>query len=1215
MGVVNTYNNIIDVLRDIANRHYNINTFGVGQNWDIGASETMYPLLWMKPISAKLVASTQLGSYPIKERVIEIRCLDLVNKGEDNLNDVLSDTEQILTDVVNELSQNPYYITSQLGLIGDIDFSPLQEYSDDETSGHVVQLKFRTLNRNTFCGLPMDAVDGDSFPGPDYTGVTYNSSTLTCATLTACTSFQNYITNVITNSATTASNGLTKVGNDIQLGGMLTANTIVDGDSYDITFNRNSNVSINSTGSTTISNNDTITNATLSLGQNVGNIIVNDGSTNNVFTLGVQGNMNFAQNDLDDYSNDRHSQSQQYLFPNFIGQSWLAKTGVTENQLIHTTTQFAVTYDSFARIPFNIRRNNSNGEGILETLPTYTYTGNTNSLNGIVGVNSTGELFNTGYKVSSLTGDTFVTGGTYSNGIATFTNNTGGTFSLSGFYTGATDVRVTGGTYSNGVTTFTNNTGGTFSITGYSTGTTVSGFIPYTGATTSIDLNSQSLTTSGFTNLSATTATSITINTGILSIQRGQNSNVTNLNLNSGTLNTSAFQINTDQPNTRVYVTSRNNYGLALQSNDTTRIYISSGGTVGIGTSNLTPSHTLQVSGNTNIQALTATTVLSTSGVNASFGAGVGYYINTNTFAEQLSASFVVGAGLATFQVAPKAATSGTINNFLLTGPANTNQVAGVETNGFLKTGGSRIWNGGNISIQRENWWASTTYSATSATTITNAYGNYLEAPIASTGITITNNFALGTSGATQVNAGTSSLIIRELVGTPTQIALYANRSTPNSTNHILTSDGNNLFLNTQDASTIYFQSGGGTISYFNYNQMYFGGKPATSGAINNFLISKPNNTNQTAGTEINGWRYLGGTRQWLGGTIPLQRENVWSAITYSFTTASTINNAYANWFEAASAGTNTTITNNFALGTSGATQINDGTLTGGIQLRAIPTATQNGGIWINQTTPSSSNYFLQSTNAQTNIVNGSNGTLLIRCSDSTLLQFNGNATSNSNSNYIFTKPTHTNATASVEVSGFKYNGSSRSWATGNFPLQRENYWASTTYSAAGASIITDAYANYYDSVSASTNITINNNWVAGFEGNVKIKSVGTNKYFEIEGTAGQKARMASDGAGAMFGSVTAVPTRLVVQNGVYTPIVLSTIGDTNIDGKMFVGTATTVPTAYVHINSGTTSTAQIRLNLSTAPSSPNNGDIWFDAATNTLKMQISGVTKTFVMT
>ncbi len=86
-------------------------------------------------------------------------------------------------------------------------------------------------------------------------------------------------------------------------------------------------------------------------------------------------------------------------------------------------------------------------------------------------------------NASGTTGfDVFVTGGTYNEGtgVATFTNNTGGTFTVSGFSTGGTnsnDVYVTGGTYSNltGIATFTNTTGGTFNVNGFITGSTFTG--------------------------------------------------------------------------------------------------------------------------------------------------------------------------------------------------------------------------------------------------------------------------------------------------------------------------------------------------------------------------------------------------------------------------------------------------------------------------------------------------------------------------------------------------------------------------------------------------------------------------------------------------------------------------------------------------------------------------------------------------------------------
>ena len=117
--------------------------------------------------------------------------------------------------------------------------------------------------------------------------------------------------------------------------------------------------------------------------------------------------------------------------------------------------------------------------------------------------------------------DVFVTGATKSNDVATFVNNTGGTFTLTGLtdtiFTGGTvvgptyftngltantfsattylnlplDIRVTGGTYSAGTAVFKNNTGGTFSVTGFSvsnatqfTGGTVSGATTFTNGLT-----------------------------------------------------------------------------------------------------------------------------------------------------------------------------------------------------------------------------------------------------------------------------------------------------------------------------------------------------------------------------------------------------------------------------------------------------------------------------------------------------------------------------------------------------------------------------------------------------------------------------------------------------------------------------------------------------------------------------------------------------------
>lgn len=48
-------------------------------------------------------------------------------------------------------------------------------------------------------------------------------------------------------------------------------------------------------------------------------------------------------------------------------------------------------------------------------------------------------------------------------------------------------------------------------------------------------------------------------------------------------------------------------------------------------------------------------------------------------------------------------------------------------------------------------------------------------------------------------------------------------------------------------------------------------------------------------------------------------------------------------------------------------------------------------------------------------------------------------------------------------------------------------------------------------------------------------------------------------------------------------------------------------------LNAATTSVASLNIPAGTAPTAPNNGDIWFDGTD--IKMQIGGVTKTFTLT
>ena len=145
--------------------------------------------------------------------------------------------------------------------------------------------------------------------------------------------------------------------------------------------------------------------------------------------------------------------------------------------------------------PFVIDNSGNTGIGTLTPSEKLTVSGNTN-ITGTLNIGTIGAgtplinlgLDSSGNVVTGTTGGGTFTGGTV-NGATNFTNGlTANTISATTYLNLPTDVRVTGGTYSAGTILFTNNTGGTFNVTGLTTGSTatVSGnFLPLSGGTVS----------------------------------------------------------------------------------------------------------------------------------------------------------------------------------------------------------------------------------------------------------------------------------------------------------------------------------------------------------------------------------------------------------------------------------------------------------------------------------------------------------------------------------------------------------------------------------------------------------------------------------------------------------------------------------------------------------------------------------------------------------
>lgn len=426
------------------------------------------------------------------------------------------------------------------------------------------------------------------------------------------------------------------------------------------------------------------------------------------------------------------------------------------------------------------------------------------------------------------------------------------------------------------------------------------------------------------------------------------------------------------------------------------------------------------------------------------------------------------------------------------------------------------------------------------ASVITSGYVPYIGA---------TSNLNLGTfsltAGLGQFGAGTNSgrqveifqdsanVKIGSLVGTPTSSALYLNQATPSATNYVLMDDGSSVYLNGRTSNSIYISLAATNIVRFGSNFQIHTPISVTSGSTATFAWTKPNNTGQTASTNIPGFLFTTGSRQWATGDITAQEEIRITSPTYSFVGASTITNAYTLFVNAPTAGTNATITNNYGLGVSGNTAVG-GKLFVTSTLGSIPEGydlevnkSVSGGV--ESLTRNKSN---GSASFARNVVRGdgsqqlhmavfssgytpvglilqnsaglyTGGTdvsnlLIGHFSASKEIHFlsgsitsaihtmrRGGQTSGAYSNFEWSPISNTGQTASTEINGYLYNSYSRQWAAGAINNQRERYYKTVTYSFASASTITNAYGAYFEAPTAGNNATINNNWSLGTNGNL----------------------------------------------------------------------------------------------------------------------------------
>lgn len=194
------------------------------------------------------------------------------------------------------------------------------------------------------------------------------------------------------------------------------------------------------------------------------------------------------------------------------------------------------------------------------------------------------------------------------------------------------------------------------------------------------------------------------------------------------------------------------------------------------------------------------------------------------------------------------------------------------------------------------------------------------------------------------------------------------------------------------------------------------------------------------------------------------------------------------------------TFTNLVNIGNAVATnqrQVRIGQDTAWVDIGSMPTSTDVGAIYFNQTTPSGGGNSALSGNSTTTALNATS-VVNLNTLGITRLRVISPQTTGSYIGFEFTAPSNTGQTASTAVNGTTWNLGSRQWIGGNITTQKEFELISPVYNFTTASTITNAYTAYISAPTANTNATITNNYALGLKGKLELDLDGTGKFLRF---------------------------------------------------------------------------------------------------------------------
>jgi len=187
----------------------------------------------------------------------------------------------------------------------------------------------------------------------------------------------------------------------------------------------------------------------------------------------------------------------------------------------------------------------------------------------------------------------------------------------------------------------------------------------------------------------------------------------------------------------------------------------------------------------------------------------------------------------------------------------------------------------------------------------------------------------------------------------------------------------------------------------------------------------------------------------------------------------------------------------NLLIGNASATnqrRVRIGQDTATIDIGSLFGSGSSGAIYINQSTPSGSNYILADDTSNVYLNGRVNNALYIQNAANNLIRINAgfqrhtplSSASGSPINFDYVASANTNQTLSTNIPNFKVTGANKQWATGALSTQYFNHFTTNTISFVGASTATDVYNLFIESPTIGTNATVTNNYSFGTNGKAK---------------------------------------------------------------------------------------------------------------------------------